>query len=267
MANKIFPPIEGGTLEGIAKILANTDFGLTGTELSRFIPESGLVDVDPGITKWKRLFNSFVEFQNRTKTSNHILKFINITMRPSRYIGQYEKFEFIRGELNKTLSFIGLTLNESAVFNNIDSSKTIREAEQRVSRFKSKLENRNIHSKIYEYCNAELINENYFHSVFEAVKSIAEEIRKLSGLNLDGSELIDRAFSVSNPMLKINPLENETEKSEQKGFSNLIKGVFGMFRNTTAHSPKIVWQINEDEALDIMTTISLIHKKIEKNCR
>ena len=267
MAKRTFLPIDGGTLEGLAKILADTDFGLTGTELTRFIPEAGLIDTDPSLTKWKRLFNSFVEFQNRTKTSNHILKFINITMKPSRYIGQNEKFEFIRGELNKRLSFIGLTLNVSAIFNNVISSKTIQEAEQRVNRFKSKLENRNIHLKIYEYCNTELITENYFHSVFEAVKSIAEEIRKLTGLTLDGSELIDRAFSVNNPILKINPLVNETEKSEQKGFSNLIKGVFGMFRNTTAHSAKIVWQISEDEALDIMTTISLIHKKIEKNCR
>lgn len=266
MAKKTFPPIEGGTLEGLAKILGDTDFGLTGTELSRFIPEAGLVDTDPSLTKWKRLFNSFAEFQNRTKTSNHILKFINITMKPSRFIGQNERFEFIRGELNKRLSFIGLTLNKSGIFNNIISSKTIQEAEQRVNHFKSKLENRNIHSKIFEYCNSELITENYFHSVFEAVKSIAEEIRKKTSLTLDGSELIDRAFSVNSPLIKINPLENETEKSEQKGFSNLIKGVFGMFRNTTAHSPKIVWQITEDEALDIMTTISMIHKKIEKNC-
>lgn len=262
MAKKIFSQIDGGTLESIAKILADTNFGLTGTELSRFIPEAGLIDVDPTITKWKRLFNSFAEFQNRTKTSNLILRFINITMKPSRFVGQNEKFEFLRGELNKRLSFIGLTLNESAVFNPVDISKTIQEAEQRVNRFKSKLQNRNIHSKIYEYCNAELITENYFHSVFEAVKSIAEEIRRKSNLTLDGSELIDKAFSVNNPILRINSLQTETEQSEQKGFSNLIKGVFGMFRNTVAHAPKIVWQISEDEALDIMTTISLIHKKL-----
>jgi uncharacterized protein (TIGR02391 family) len=151
------------------------------------------------------------------------------------------------------------------IFNPVTKATTITEAEQRVNRFKSKLENRNIHPKIYEYCNAELITENYFHSVFEAVKSIAEEIRKKTNLTLDGAELLDKAFSISNPLLKINALQTETEQSEQKGFTNLIKGVFGMFRNTTAHSPKIVWTITEDEALDIMTTISLIHKKINKN--
>jgi uncharacterized protein (TIGR02391 family) len=265
MAKKIFNVIDGGTLEGLAKILADTEQGLTGTELSKFIPEAGLIDVDPTNTKWKRLYNSFVDYQHRNHNSNFVLKFINLSLKPSRFIGQNEKFETIRAELNKRLSFIGLTLNEKGIFNNVITAKTITEAEQRVNRFKSKLENRNIHSKIYEYCNSELITENYFHSVFEAVKSIAEEIRKKTNLTIDGAELVEKAFSISNPLIKINTLQTETEQSEQKGFSNLIKGVFGMFRNTTAHSPKIVWKMTEDEALDIMTTISLIHKKMNKN--
>lgn len=265
MAKKIFNPIESGTLEGLAKILADTGQGLTGTELSKFIPESGLKDVDPTNTKWKRLYNSFVEYQNKNQNSNCILKFINLSMKPSRYIGQNDKYETVRAELNKRLSFIGLLLNEAGVFNPVATTRTITEAEQRVNRFKSKLENRNIHQKIYEYCNSELITENYFHSVFEAVKSIAEEIRQRTNLTLDGAELIDKALSVTNPLIKINSLQTDTEQSEQKGFSNLIKGVFGMFRNTTAHAPKVVWTITEDEALDIMTTISLIHKKLNKN--
>lgn len=265
MAKKIFNPIDSGTMEALAKILADSGQGLTGTELSKFIPEAGLLDIDPSNTKWKRLYNSFVDYQNKNKNSNNILTFINLSMKPSRFVGQNEKFESIRAELNKRLSFIGLLLNEKGVFNLVTTATTITEAEQRVNRFKSKLENRNIHSKIYEYCNAELITENYFHSVFEAVKSIAEEIRKRTNLILDGAELVDKALSVSNPLIKINSLQTETEQSEQKGFSNLIKGVFGMFRNTTAHAPKVVWEITEDEALDIMTTISLIHKKLNKN--
>lgn len=265
MAKKIFNNIDSGTLEGLAKILADTGQGLTGTELSKFIPEAGLADVDPSSTKWKRLYNSFVDYQYRNQNSNSILKFINVSLKPSRFIGQNDKYETIRAELNKRLSFIGLQLNENGVFNPVAVATTITEAEQRVNRFKSKLENRNIHSKIYEYCNSELITENYFHSVFEAVKSIAEEIRQRTNLTLEGAELIDRALSVTNPLIKINSLQTDTEQSEQKGFSNLIKGVFGMFRNTTAHAPKVVWTITEDEALDIMTTISLIHKKLDKN--
>jgi uncharacterized protein (TIGR02391 family) len=265
MTKKIFNLIESGTLEGLAKILVDTGQGLTGTELAKFIPEAGLNDIDPSNTKWKRLYNSFVDYQNGNQNSNNILKFINLSMKPSRFIGQNDKYETIRAELNKRLSFIGLLLNEAGVFNPVATTKRITEAEQRVNRFKSKLEIRNIHPKIYEYCNSELISENYFHSVFEAVKSIAEEIRNRTNLTLDGSELVDKALSVGNPLIKINSLQTETEQSEQKGFANLIKGVFGMFRNTTAHAPKVVWSITEDEALDIMTTISLIHKKLNKS--
>ena len=261
---KIFSAIDGGTLEGLAQILADTNSGLKGSELSKYIPEAGLIDIDSTNTKWKRLYNSFVKYQNETQNSNSILKFINLTMKPSRYVGRHGEYEDIRGELNKRLCFIGLYLNESGIFNPVTITQTISEAEQRINRFKSKLELRNIHLTIFQYCNSELISENYFHAVFEAVKSVAEEIRIKSNLTLDGGELVDRALSISTPLIKINTLETETHKSEQKGFGNLIKGVFGMFRNTTAHSPKIVWHIEEDEALDIMTTISLIHKKLEK---
>lgn len=264
MSSKIFPIIDSGTLESLAKVLADTDKGLLGSELTKFIPEARLIDTDPTITKWKRLYNSFIEYQNRSTNSNNILKFINITMKPSRYLGKTEQYNDIRSELNKCLSFIGLCLNDEGKFNPVKHSTTLEEAEQRANQFKHKLERRNIHPKIYNYCKAELIAKNYFHAVFEAVKSIAEEIRVKSGLMSDGADLIDKAFSISTPILKINPLETETQKSEQKGFNSLIKGVFGMFRNTSAHAPKIIWEITEDEALDIMTTISLIHKKLEK---
>ena len=148
-------------------------------------------------------------------------------------------------------------------FKKIAESKTISEAEQKANRLKSKLEQRNAHDLIFTFCRAELLAENYFHTVFEAAKSIAESIRQKTGLSEDGSELIDKAFSIKNPLIKINSLSNETEESEHKGFANLIKGVFGMFRNTTAHSHKIIWNINEEDALDILSTISLIHRKLE----
>jgi hypothetical protein len=38
-----------------------------------------------------------------------------------------------------------------------------------------------------------------------------------------------------------------------------------MFRNTTAHAPKIIWEINENDALDILSTISLIHRRLGIN--
>ena len=66
-------------------------------------------------------------------------------------------------------------------------------------------------------------------------------------------------------MIKINDLNTSTEESEQKGFANLIKGIFGMFRNTTAHAPKIKWEIGEEDALDIMSILSLVHRRLDNS--
>ena len=106
--------------------------------------------------------------------------------------------------------------------------------------------------------------ENYFHSVFEATKSIADRLRNLTGLYADGNALVETAFSTTNPLIKINHLITDTDRSEHLGLCNLIKGIFGLIRNSTAHEPKIKFEITEDEALDILNTISFIHKRLDK---
>ena len=47
---------------------------------------------------------------------------------------------------------------------------------------------------------------------------------------------------------------------------NLIKACWGVSQ-TTAHAPKIHWQITEGDALDILTTISLIHCRLNTATR
>ncbi len=46
----------------------------------------------------------------------------------------------------------------------------------------------------------------------------------------------------------------------------MLKGINSMVRNVTAHTPKIKWIIEEDEAIDILTTISFLHKNLD-NCQ
>jgi uncharacterized protein (TIGR02391 family) len=56
-----------------------------------------------------------------------------------------------------------------------------------------------VHPDVLEFCKPELLEENYFHAVFEATKSVAEKIRVKTGLGKDGTELVDTAFSTKNP--------------------------------------------------------------------
>ncbi|WP_244939662.1 TIGR02391 family protein [Acinetobacter guerrae] len=262
----IIKNIDLGSLETICKILGDTNNGISGTEISKYLAETSIKDPQLNSTKWKRLYDALSIKQSEDSCSNNILAFIKYVLRPSRHIHRKQWFENIRTELNYVLSFEGLEITESGDIKITDKVKTFSEAEERAQTLRKTLLDRKIHSDVLIFCKAELLVDNYFHAVFEATKSIAEKIRIKTGLTNDGSDLVMQAFSFKEkvPYLALNSLQTESEKSEQKGFSNLLIGIFGTFRNTTAHAPKITWKIDEQDALDILSTISLIHRKLDK---
>jgi uncharacterized protein (TIGR02391 family) len=75
----------------------------------------------------------------------------------------------------------------------------------------------------------ELLVDNYFHAVFGATKSVAEELRQKTGLGSDGSQPVDEALGIGNagsPRLAFNSLRTESERNEHSSLMNLIKRVF-----------------------------------------
>jgi uncharacterized protein (TIGR02391 family) len=258
------PGIKGELLESLCNVLSQR---LTHAEITKYLIETGLTDTNPELSKPKRLYNSFVEYQNREQRSNKIQIFIQKSFSPLRFTSNNSLFEEIRSEINIPLAFIGLELIENGNYKRVDKAKTISEATQRADKLKQTLRDRNVHPDVLLFCKPELLQDNYFHAVFETTKSVADKIRNKSGLTADGSELVDKCFGLGQnktPLLSFNSLKTESEESEHKGFSNLIKGMFGMFRNTTAHAPKIQWSIDEHDALDCLTLASLIHRKLDK---
>jgi hypothetical protein len=55
------PPFSSQQAESIARILADTNEGLSGTQIARLLQECGMADPTPDMTKWKRLFNAFAD--------------------------------------------------------------------------------------------------------------------------------------------------------------------------------------------------------------
>lgn len=255
-----------GSLESICKTLGETNNGLSGTEITKYLAECNIKDLQLNSTKWKRLYDALYSKQTEDRCSNNVLAFIKYVMRPSRHIHRKEWFENIRTELNYVLSFEGFELTKSGELKQADKVQTFDEAGARAQNLRKSLLDRKIHPDVLTFCKAELLVDNYFHAVFEATKSIAEKIRIKTNLTTDGAELVDQAFAYKGkvPYLALNKLTNESEESEQKGFMNLLKGIFGTFRNTAAHAPKITWNIDEQDALDTLSMISLIHRKLDK---
>ena len=263
-------PFDSQQLTAIAKILADTNRGLTGSELEHLLSECRIPDVNPDMTKWKRLFNALAGIQNAKQVGNHVVMVINRVMNPVQYTGRPEIFAARRDELNTVLAFCGMTIADDGRVHRATVATNLEDAMQRASRLHSALVIRKVHEDVLRFCKAEFLQENYFHAVFEAMKSIASKIRDSSGLTSDGADLVQEAFALGkdvSPILAINNLATETDKGEQRGFVNLLMGLFGTIRNPLAHNPKIEWDMSEQDALDILTTASLVHRKLDQAYR
>lgn len=257
------PCFESAQLEAACRVLADTTNGLTGTEIQYILAELKIQDLSPEMTKWKRLFNALAEAQNKHQVGNHLIQFINKAMSPARYTSKPEMFAWRQDGLNVSLAFAGYAVNSKGQVTRTTPESTIEGALARAKRLSSLLQSRGTHQEIFKYCKSELLQENYFHAVLEAVKGLAERLRQLSGLSADGADLVNAVFYVKNPILAINSLRTETELSEQKGIANLLVGIFGAIRNPTAHAPKVVWAMPEQDAIDVLGILSYVHRKLD----
>jgi hypothetical protein len=69
------------------------------------------------------------------------------------------------------------------------------------------------------------------------------------------------------PYLAFNSLQRGTHKSEQRGLMNLFVRMFETFRNVTAHSEKLTWDVTEQDALDLLTLVSMLHRRLDASIR
>jgi uncharacterized protein (TIGR02391 family) len=236
-------PLPSGVLRRICDVLGDTELGLNGREIAALLREAR-VD-DPGdITKRRRLFEAFQARQTRDRAANAVLACIELALSPDRFLDAPEAFDLWRSQINEALSFVGLVITERGSLDRLDrAASTISEARARANRFREALRERKVHHLVLSGCASEIEDENYFHAVFETTKSLADRVRTLTGLSEDGTTLVDRALgrSGSLPMLALNKLESRTDQSEHDGYANMLRGLFGAFRNTTAHRPKVSW--------------------------
>src|ERR1051326_5336861 len=172
-------PFDSQHLEAACRVLADTNRGLTGSQIEHLLQEIRVADVSPDITKWKRLFNALAGAQNKHQLGNHLIMLINRAMNPVSYARDKAGFEWRRDELNVVLAFSGFYVREDGKVIRSSKESTLAGARARAGRMKSALESRNVHTEVLKYCRAELIQENYFHAVLEATKGVAERIREM----------------------------------------------------------------------------------------
>ena len=152
-------------------------------------------------------------------------------------------------------------------FEPIHAALTLKDAKARARDLHETLAQRGVHPDVLRFCRAELLVANYFHAVLEASKRVAQKVRDRTGLAGDGADLYQTAFGGSAPLLQVNAMSTESERTEQKGFLNLLVGMAGVFRNTVSHSLRVAWEMREADALDLFALASYAHRRIDRATR
>ena len=152
-------------LENLARFLG--DCGTRST-IGRGFRAPGIVDRSGQSTKWKRIDWAFREMQRTDGAANRVLVFIASYLAPSRFVGEEDRFEARRSGLNQRLSFAGLEYGSDGQFTHVTKARTLSEAEARANAIRAKFRGRRLHHEVSKYCHPELMQENYFHAVFEA---------------------------------------------------------------------------------------------------
>ncbi len=250
-------------IEAVARELAEAVIGSRISQLIAPLRVSETSEEATG-TKWKRLFNAVVRAQNRQGDGRPLIRLVSEVMQPVRF-ESVEQFEGHRERLNDRLILFGYQIRDDGKVTRTVAASTLAEAKQRANALVGELSRRDVHPDVLAFCRVELLQQNYFHAVLEAAKSVADKIRVLSGLNLDGSQLMDAAFSMSggDPIIGFNTLCTQWERSEHAGLAMLCKGLFGTFRNPTAHAPRVRWAVEQTEALDMLTIASMLHRRLD----
>ncbi len=250
-----------GTIEGVSKIIGDL---YSGTELTRIMAEVPLrSDPGEGHTKWRRLAHAVSNNQAKTGNGNALIALVRAAMRAERTLDRKSRADIARDELNQVLSLVSLKVLADGRVATAKRASTDTEALARSERLCKILEQRGAHAEVLAYCREDLVRADYYEAVFEAIKGLGARIRSKTGVDADGYGLIEKTMAGSSPPLRINGGRTRTERDEQLGIANLAKGLFSAFRNPVAHEPKLHWTMSELDALDVLGTLSMIHRRLD----
>ena len=255
------PPFNDSVIEQLSRILGDAS---TGSEITRHFKALNLEDRSGESTKWRRIESVLLAEQRRTGSANVGLALLARILSPVLFADAPVAFEQHRMNANRILSFVGLEYGKDGRFIQKTKAESIDQAQRLASNLRKALTDRHTHPAVLEYCQPELVANDLFHAVFEACKGLFERIREMSGVEADGSPLVDKVFCGNSPILALNTLRTETERNEQTGLAFLLKGCASALRNPRAHEPRLLWSGSDEDALDSFALLSFLHKRLDR---
>jgi hypothetical protein len=158
-------PLDAGAVDRVVRELAET---FTGPQLTSVLASARLSDpLGEGATKWKRVASAVSAEGANAQVA--VLRLIEAAMQSSRW-PRADLHDQTRRTLNEVLAFAGAELRADGKLYERKVARTHDEAMARTRRLREELQRREGHSEIFRFCTRELVQEDCFGAVFEAVK-------------------------------------------------------------------------------------------------
>lgn len=76
---------------------------------------------------------------------------------------------------------------------------------------------------------------NYSHAIVDAMHYLSDVLREKTGVDGDGASLVGQALGSDSPRLRLNKFQTETERNEQRGIEQILRGMYQAIRNPRSH--------------------------------
>jgi len=131
-----------------------------------------------------------------------------------------------------------------------------------VDQDKHPFELRNIHPDLPAKVRS-LFDDGYFsEATFEAFKFVENEVKRLGKLRgVTGFAHMMRAFDESNPSIRLNGLQSDTDIDEQRGYRHMFAGAQSGIRNPRGHETNVAE--SPDDCLDHLAVASVLLRKLD----
>jgi uncharacterized protein (TIGR02391 family) len=260
----VLPVFSDPQLDAICNVLADQNDGLTGAEIGALLQEKNIADPYPAVLKRHRLLEALRQQQELDGCGNNVAAFLLAALQPARYQDNEALFARRRERLNAVLGLDGYQISPDGKLKVVPSSRQSSEGQERARRLRGELVRRGVHPSVLHCCMPDLLEENCYPAVYEAAHGLEEQIREKTGLTLEGVELVDQAFELRiGPLLAFNTLQSESEHAEHLAISSLIKNMVSLFKPPAADLYG-VWTMSEAEAIDLLTLVSMLYRRIDK---
>ncbi len=251
-ASVTVPPFSASAVEEVCKVLADA---VTGPQIPNLIAPLKVPE-EPGDgqgTKWKRLFNAVATRQNVMKDGRPLIRLVMEVMAPVRF-GSTAEFDTVRARVNERLLLSGFEVRDDGKVVRARVARTVGEAQQRADDLRAELARRDVHPDVLAFCRAELVQQNYFHAVLEAAKSVADKLRDLAGATGDGRHWLTP--SASPPPARGSastawpPSGSDRSRPALRPHGRACQHL----PQPAAHAPKVAWATSRSGCLDMLTS-------------